>query len=225
DDNNYRFLISQDNYMKMYDSRGNSVNGFNPENLNSNIINPPVHIRVKEKDYILVQLKNEQLKILNRRGKDRISVKQNINFSKNNFFQYMNLFTTTDINGNLIQIDMNGNVVKNNYSLEENNTIEIKMDNILFHSGNTISINGKTIIIPEGRYTKPKLFNYKDLLYITITDEKESKVYLYNKEGNLVSGFPIKGINLVDIIDADNDGKIELITQLDERSVISYEIN
>ena len=76
-------------------------------------------------------LLNEQLKILNRRGKDRISVKQNINFSKNNFFQYMNLFTTTDINGNLIQIDMNGNVVKNNYSLEENNTIEIKMDNIL----------------------------------------------------------------------------------------------
>ena len=225
DDNNYRFLISQDNYMKMYDSKGNSVTGFNPENLNSNIVNPPVHIRVEEKDYILVQLKNEQLKILNRRGKDRISVKQNINFSKNNFFQYMNLFTTTDINGNLIQIDMNGNVVKNNYSLEENNTIEIKMDNILFHSGNTISINGKTIIIPEGRYTKPKLFNYKDLLYITITDEKEGKVYLYNKEGNLVSGFPIKGINLVDIIDADNDGKIELITQLDERSVISYEIN
>jgi len=225
DDNNYRFLISQDNYMKMYDSKGNSVTGFNPENLNSNIINPPVHIRVEEKDYILVQLKNEQLKILNRRGKDRISVKQNINFSKNNFFQYMNLFTTTDINGNLIQIDMNGNVVKNNYSLEGNNTIEIKMDNILFHSGNTISINGKTIRIPEGRYTKPKLFNYKDLLYITITDEKEGKVYLYNKEGNLVSGFPIKGINLVDIIDADNDGKIELITQLDERSVISYEIN
>ena len=225
DDNNYRFLISQDNYMKMYDSKGNSVTGFNPENLNSNIINPPVHIRVKGKDYILVQLKNEQLKILNRRGKDRISVKQNINFSKNNFFQYMNLFTTTDINGNLIQIDMNGNVVKNNYSLEENNTIEVKMDNILFHSGNTISINGKTIKIPEGRYTKPKLFNYKDLLYITITDEKEGKVYLYNKEGNLVSGFPVKGINIVDIIDADNDGKIELITQLDERSVISYEIN
>ena len=99
------------------------------------------------------------------------------------------------------------------------------MDNILFQSENTISINGKTIKIPEGRYTKPRLFNYKDALYITITDQKESKVYLYNKEGNLVSGFPIKGINLVDIIDADNDGKIELITQLDESSVISYEIN
>jgi hypothetical protein len=137
----------------------------------------------------------------------------------------MNLFTTTDKNGNLIQIDTNGNVVKNNYSLGENNTIEVVMDNILFQSENTISINGKTIKIPEGRYTKPRLFNYKDALYITITDQKESKVYLFNKEGVLIKGFPVKGINLVDINDADNDGKIELITQLDESSVVSYEIN
>ena len=137
----------------------------------------------------------------------------------------MNLFTTTDKNGNLIQVDTNGNVVKNNYSLGENNTIEVVMDNILFQSENTISINGKTIKIPEGRYTKPRLFNYKDALYITITDQKESKVYLFNKEGVLIKGFPVKGINLVDINDADNDGKIELITQLDESSVISYEIN
>ena len=137
----------------------------------------------------------------------------------------MNLFTTTDKNGNLIQVDTNGNVVKNNYSLGENNTIEVVMDNILFQSENTISINGKTIKIPEGRYTKPRLFNYKDALYITITDQKESKVYLFNKEGILIKGFPVKGINLVDINDADNDGKIELITQLDESSVISYEIN
>ena len=224
-DKNYRFLISQDNFMKMYDSKGRTVTGFDPDSLNSDIINSPVHIRIKGKDYILVQLNNGKLKILNRRGKDRISVKQNINFSENNFFSFMNLFTTTDKNGNLIQVDTNGNVVKNNYSLGENNTIEVVMDNILFQSENTININGKIIKIPEGRYTKPRLFNYKDTLYITITDQKESKVYLFNKEGILIKGFPVKGINLVDINDADNDGKIELITQLDESSVISYEIN
>ena len=99
------------------------------------------------------------------------------------------------------------------------------MDNILFHSGNTISINGKTIRIPEGRYTKPKLFNYKDLLYISITDEKENKIYLFNNEGDMINGFPLKGTNIVDIVDSDNDGKIELISQLDNNSVISYEIN
>ena len=224
-DKNYRFLISQDNYMKMYDSKGITVTGFDPDSLNSDIINSPVHIRIKGKDYILVQLNNGKLKILNRRGKDRISVKQNINFSENNFFSFMNLFTTTDKNGNLIQVDTNGNVVINNYSLGENNTIEVVMDNILFQSENTININGKIIKIPEGRYTKPRLFNYKDTLYITITDQKESKIYLFNKEGILIKGFPVKGINLVDINDADNDGKIELITQLDESSVISYEIN
>ncbi len=222
---NYRFLLSQDNLIKMYDSRGNIVSGFNPDELNADILNPPVHIRIKGKDYILLQLKNGELKVLNRRGKERISVKKNIDFSNNNFFSFMDLFTTTDINGNLIQIDMNGNIVQNSYNLEDNNTIEVIMDNILIHSGNSMNINGRIINLPQGRYTKPKLFNYKDLLYISITDEKENKIYLYNNEGNMVNGFPLKGTNVVDIVDSDNDGKIELISQLDSNSVISYEIN
>ncbi len=222
---NYRFLLSQDNLIEMYDSRGKIVSGFNPDELNANLLNPPVHIRIKGKDYILLQLKNGELKILNRRGKERISVKKNIDFSNNNFFSFMDLFTTTDINGNLIQIDMNGNIVQNSYNLEDNNTIEVIMDNILIHSGNSMNINGRIINLPQGRYTKPKLFNYKDILYISITDEKENKIYLYNNEGNMVNGFPLKGTNVVDIVDSDNDGKIELISQLDSNSVISYEIN
>ena len=222
---NYRFLLSEDNLIKMYDNRGKIVSGFNPDKFNADILNPPVHIRIKGKDYILLQLKNGELKILNRRGKERISVNKNIDFSNNNFFSFMDLFTTTDINGNLIQIDMNGNVVQNSYNLEDNNTIEVRMDNILIHSGNSININGKIINLPQGRYTKPKLFNYKDLLYISITDEKENKIYLFNNEGDMVNGFPLKGINTVDIVDSDNDGKIELISQLDSNSVISYEIN
>ena len=222
---NYRFLLSQDNLIKMYDNRGKIVSGFNPDEFNADIVNPPVHIRIKDKDYILLQLKNGELKILNRRGKERISVNKNIDFSNNNFFSFMDLFTTTDINGNLIQIDMNGNVVQNSYNLKENNTIEVRMDNILIHSGNSININGKIINLPPGRYTKPKLFNYKDLLYISITDEKENKIYLFNNQGDMINGFPLKGTNIVDIVDSDNDGKIELISQLDNNSVISYEIN
>ena len=222
---NYRFLLSQDNLIKMYDNRGKIVSGFNPDEFDAGILNPPVHIRIKGKDYILLQLKNGELKILNRRGKERISVNKNIDFSNNNFFSFMDLFTTTDINGNLVQIDMNGNLVQNSYNLEDNNTIEVRMDNILIHSGNSININGKIINLPPGRYTKPKLFNYKELVYISITDEKESKIYLFNNEGDMVNGFPLKGTNIVDIVDSDNDGKIELISQLDSNSVISYEIN
>ena len=109
----------------MYDSKGRDVSGFNPDNLNSDILNPPVHIRIKGKDYIVVQLKNGELKILDRRGKDRIYIKENINFSNNNFFSFINLFTTTDTNGDLIQIDMNGHIIKNQYNLGDNNTIEV----------------------------------------------------------------------------------------------------
>ena len=84
---------------------------------------------------------------------------------------------------------------------------------------------GKIINLPPGRYSKPKLFNYKELVYISITDEKDNKIYLFNNDGDMVNGFPLKGTNIVDIVDSDNDGKIELISQLDSNSVISYEIN
>ena len=162
---------------------------------------------------------------MNRRGKERISVEKVINFSDNNFFSFMDLFTTIDKNGDLIQVDMNGNILKNSYGLEGKSTIEIKKEDILLHSGNTMNINGKIINLAPGRYSKPKLFNYIDILYISITDEKERNIYLFDKEGDLANGFPLKGIDIVDIIDADNDGKTELISKLDETSIISYEIN
>ena len=41
---NYRFLLSQDNLIKMYDNRGKIVSGFNPDEFNADILNPPVHI-------------------------------------------------------------------------------------------------------------------------------------------------------------------------------------
>ena len=52
----------------------------------------------------------------------------------------MNLFTSTNTNGDLIQIDINGNVVKNSYNLGDSNTVEIKMGNLMLHSENSINM-------------------------------------------------------------------------------------
>ena len=69
---NYRILITEDNRIKMYDSNGRIVRGFKHQLFDSNIINSPIHIRIDGKDYIVVQLENGTLKILDRRGRDRI---------------------------------------------------------------------------------------------------------------------------------------------------------
>ena len=79
---NYRILVTTDNDIQMYDNSGKIVNGFNPDNFKSEIINSPVHLRIDDKDYIVLQLKNGELKILNRRGKDRVIVDEKIQFIK-----------------------------------------------------------------------------------------------------------------------------------------------
>ena len=57
----------------------------------SEIINSPVHLRIDDKDYIVLQLKNGELKILNRRGKDRVIVDEKIQFSNNSVFSFLKL--------------------------------------------------------------------------------------------------------------------------------------
>ena len=209
----------------MIDSKGKKVSGFNPESFESNIINSPVHIRIDGKDYIIVQLESGELKILDRRGRDRIIINEKIKFSTNSIYSYLKNFTTTDTQGNLIQVNLNGKLSKKNLNFSYDNLINIKDDNLVYVSENNLSIRGINVKLPYGRYSKPIIFKESGNMLIGITDLNESNVYLYKNNGELVKGFPIKGNSIIDIRDSDNDNKIEILTRLDKFSVASYEIN
>ena len=79
---------------------------YNPD---SEILKAPQHIRYNGKDYIVFAADND-LKILNRRGKIRIDVKESINFSDQNIYFYNNKFSTIDTKGELVQVDIKGRV-------------------------------------------------------------------------------------------------------------------
>jgi hypothetical protein len=222
---NYRFLVTNDNIIEMFDSRGKKVSGFKPNVFESNIIKDPVHIRIDGKDFIVVQLENGELKILDRRGRDRIKVDQKIQFSENSIYSYMKTFTTTDNQGNLIQIDMDGKLSKKSLNISSDNLIDIKNDNLVYISENILSIKGINITLPFGKYSKPTIFNESLRMLIGISDLSENNIYLYEDNGELVKGFPLKGNSIIDIRDSDKDGKIEVLTRLDSNSIVSYEVN
>ena len=222
---NYRFLVTNDNIIEMFDSRGKKVSGFKPNVFESNIIKDPVHIRIDGKDFIVVQLENGELKILDRRGRDRIKVDQKIQFSENSIYSYMKTFTTTDNQGNLIQIDMDGKLSKKSLNISSDNLIDIKNDNLVYISENILSIKGINITLPFGKYSKPIIFNESLRMLIGISDLSENNIYLYEDNGELVKGFPLKGNSIIDIRDSDKDGKIEVLARLDSNSIVSYEVN
>ena len=209
----------------MFDNSGKLVKGFQPEKFNSNILKKPIHIRIDGKDYILILLENGSLKILDRRGRDRIVVNENIKFSDNLFYSYLNNFSTIDRDGNFLMIDTSGKVSKNDLKLSENNLIYIHDNDLVYVDNNILSIKGISINLPFGSYSRPKVFKFPNKKLISITDFNEEKIYLYDENGKILEGFPLKGKSIIDIIDSDNDDKLEIITQLDGNSVVSYEIN
>jgi hypothetical protein len=129
---NYRFLVTNDNIIEMFDSRGKKVSGFKPDTFESSITKSPVHIRIDGKDFIIVQLENGELKILDRRGRDRITIDEKIQFSENSIYSYMKTFTTTDNQGYLVQIDLDGKLSKKNLNISSDNLIDIKNDNLVY---------------------------------------------------------------------------------------------
>ena len=194
---NYRLLITQDNELYMFDSKGNIIRGFNYDK-KGRIITKPKHFRISNKDIIVFKT-NDELTILNRRGKVRIKTKRKYNFSENEIFQYKNfLVSTTNLN-EVIKIDMQGNTflekpIANNIKLASEKKSIFTLDrNILSNTKNNIEI-------AFGKYEDFKIYLRNDKSFINIFDSQNNKIYLFDNELNLIKGFPIKSKNNADFI-------------------------
>ncbi|MAR42711.1 MAG: hypothetical protein CMC48_01245 [Flavobacteriaceae bacterium] len=219
---NYRFLLTLDNNILMYDKNAKKVNGFKFKKTKSSIINSPKHIRFDSKDYIISQEANGNLKILNRQGKTRIKVKGEINFSRQEIYPYLSTFTGTDLEGNLIQIDTRGNILSSNLNLSKNHKITIGYESLVTLSENKLTIKGIPITLPYGNYTKPKIFKFSDTIYITTTDTESEKVYLFKESGKTVKGFPVYGTTSASLSKSKKSNQLELVVGSEKKDIVVY---
>jgi len=222
---NYRFMIAQDKSLLMYDGKGKRVNGFKLKKVEVQILSSPKHLRFQGKDYIVIPLENNRLKIISRTGLDRIKVKGNVNFSENEIFAYMNTFTTTDRDGRLIQVDTRGNQVSSSLGLSPNHKIDATTKSLVTLSENNLNIKGIPVTLPFGDYTSPKIFYLNNTLYISTTDKEAQKVYLFYSNGKAVEGFPVYGNAKIDLSNSDKDKALELLVTAEDNSLLVYEIN
>jgi hypothetical protein len=222
---NYRFLLGQDNSLVMYDNKGKKLSGFKLNKLSSNLLAAPKHIRIKSKDYLLLPLEDNTLKIVSRTGKNRVKVKEKIAFSGNQIYSYLNTFATTNQAGDLIQIDTNGNVVKTELSLAQGHKIDATSKSMASISDNILTIKGIPVTLPFGAYTQPKIFYLNNTLYITTTDQEAQKVYVYYSNGIAVEGFPVYGSSSADLSNIDKDTAVELSVRSENKEVLIYEFN
>ena len=185
---NYRLLITQNDELFMFDSKGNRVRGFD-YNKKNKIITKPEHFRISNKDIIVFKT-SDDLIILNRRGKVRIKINGDYNYSKDEIFQYQNSLLTTTVNNKIVKIDMNGNS-KEVSSMSFNGKYVSDKKTIYTLQKNILSNSKKNIEIQFGKYENFSAISDKKNTLINIYDSQNNKLYLFDDEINTVKGFPI----------------------------------
>jgi hypothetical protein len=157
-------------------------------------------------------------------GKDRIPMQQHLNFSGNQVYQYLDTFTTSDLEGNLVQIDTRGNIIKSPYELKLGHQIDATNKSLVTLSENNLNIKGIPVTLPYGNYTAPKIFYLNNTLYITTTDIESQKVYLYYSNATPVANFPVYGVEAADM-SLDQKKKTQLVVAAENNGLLIYQIN
>lgn len=219
---NYRFVVTQDRDVILYDFKGKKVEGFDFGTTSSSIIQAPQHIRMNNKDYIVVPEGSGKLHILSRQGTSRVNVAGEIDLSENRWYSNKGNFISLSSKDEIIRIDESGKVRKEKVA-EVVNPHFTATDNILvLHSENILKINNKTITLDYGLYTEPEIFSFGNKNFITITDTQAERVFVFNENAELLPGFPVYGSSRADIAPAGKNS-FSLSVRGDEKGIILYE--
>lgn len=221
---NYRLLVTQNKSLIMYNTEAKRVNGFKYKKASNTISSQPKHFKIGSKDYIVFS-QGEKLEVLNRQGKERITVKGNIEFSNNSIYLYQNKFTTLTNTGQLAQVDTDGHINLKPFDLDTNSNINTTSKILVAMSDNKLKIKSKILDLDFGNYTMPRIFYLYDKIYISTTDLDAKKVFIYDSQGKLLPNFPVFGTASIDLQNLDKKRGLELITQSDNKTIIVYKIN
>ena len=218
---NYRLLVTQGSELLMYDKSGKKVSGFKYKKSINKISSKPKHFRILNKDFIVFKIGNK-MKILNRKGRERINVNDDINFSNQNVFEYNDKLISTTTDQKLVQIDVNGVI---DLSSLKNLSLNSDGSNLVVLNENSIKLSSNVASIPFGNYGSPQLSNINKNLLITLYDKQNKKSYLFNKNLILDTSFPVYSLIPMEIGDMNRDKKVELIISNKNKFISCYTIN
>ncbi len=221
---NYRFVVTQDKNVFMYNDKGDIVKGFTYDTSEAPIVAAPQHFRIGKKDYIVFKLENGKLKITNRVGKTRVNVKDKFSFSDNDIKLYQNKFTFTSIDGILYQIDAKGKVSSSNLNLAKDHGMDATSRTLAIMNDNTLQIRNKKVELELGVYSKPTIFYLNDKIYVSVTDIQNQKIYLFDSQAESIPNFPIFGSSAIDMEDINANKKPEFVFKDQENSIKVYKI-
>jgi len=226
-DNNrdYRFIITQGNTVILYDNKAKPVSGFTFKKANSRILLPPKHLRIANKDYIIIAEESGKLNILHRSGASRININATFTFGESEIYIEESKFVFLTSENVKVSIDTNGKVSRQKLNTTSKLVWEIMGKTKVTLDDNILRINDNRIELPFGVYTNPKISVSNQRVLVSITDLQQQRTYVYNSLGELLPNFPVYGTSVMDLGDATNNGKPNGVVKGEGNGVVLYEIN
>lgn len=231
-DRNYRVLIAMDdNRVYNYDIKGTKVKGWKKPLSKGKVKVPVQFLRDGGKDYIIIADEEGNVKITDRRGKTRINLKSKLTNTTNSLF-YVNetnskgIILTTDLDGKLKYIKTNGKLETTDFGsfssdhyflyedfdnrggkdfifLDGNKlTVFDRFKNVMFSHNFENEIHSSPVIIPVSGREK----------LIGVVSEESGKIYLFDRQGKLLSTPDHIGKTRMLIGSLNRDGQLNLIS-------------
>jgi len=239
------FVATEDRKIYVYDIEGNMITGWKFGKTESRVTGEIQHFRVYDKDYI-VAIDQNRAYFLDRRGKERIKLKEKLVLSPQNPLSLdMNIreekprWISTDTSGSVSAIYMDGSVSRllsrevspdHFFRMEDMNRDGIA--EFIFAEGDELEViqqDGETMFTykVKGRIGEmPDIYKFSASdIKIGITDRSRNRIYLINSDGSLYEGFPLEGSTRFSIgYFASSDSRFNLIVGSGNNFLYNYSI-
>ena len=216
----YRLVLIDQNKLELRNRKFAKVSGFN--RTKANLKYSPKHIRIGSRDYIAMIQKNGKLLLLDRRGNIRIKTPNNLVMSSD-VYLHQNGFVGLDNKNRLFRIEINGKISYRTLPFETPYQVSARGKNLVLLTENKLEINGRLLELDFGLYGEPSIHVVNNRTLISLVDEQEEKVYVFDRKGILLPHFPIYGAGPV-TIDSDRKGNVFLATTVENKSLVVYQI-
>ncbi len=220
----YRFVVVQDKEVLMYDKHGKTVKGFGFAKAKNTIVAAPIHIRMGNKDYILIPEEKGKLNILSRVGTSRVTVTKKFNFSEIPITEEDNTFVVITKERTKERISQTGKVTSQKLNVDNTYWFTVKTGTKVTLDDNLLRIDGKLAQLPIGVYSHPQVFYIHRKTYITITETQEKKVYIFDKDGKLLDGLPVYGASGADMAADGSKNGLSIVVKGQDNGVIVYSL-
>lgn len=228
---NYRMLVTQGKHIHNFNIDGEIVQGWNFKP-GADVAIEPKLIQIKGKDYIVLSDESGKVRVLNRKGEDRVKLNNQFPFNTKNYSVWKNNALSnsgvlgTDTNGTIYFLkladEMETFAVKSfdgDFDIEYNDfNGDGALDFVIFndHSVQVFKNNKKIETTIADVEFKPaygvETFQLSENRTVNIlTDKKEMKIYGYDEKGNLLNSFPVEGVSPSLVTDIDNNKSYDLI--------------